>query len=124
MDVSLAKMWDFLLKPDETLGFPLIYIVVPLVIIALLLLLWCLFCCCRYYCCDTEIHVVPSLAHWRRSRQHAPYIPDYEEEGPSPQCHNESTNGEQVSVELDLDTVCKVNKLYEKRQYVSHRRKE
>lgn len=68
--------------------------------------------------------MVPSLAHWRRSRQHAPYIPDYEEEGPTPQCHHESMSDEVPSVELDQAAVCKVNKLYEKRQYVSHRRRE
>lgn len=119
---SLKKAWDFLLRSDNALGFPLIHVVAPLAIIAVILISVCLILCCRTLCCDKEVHVMPNS----RRRRRTVALDDGEVVGPSRTTQHEtisSSHGE-VTTKLDPEVVNKINAVYEKRNYVSLRRAE
>lgn len=119
---SLKKAWDFLLKSDSALGFPLIYLVGPLAIIAIILICVCLILCCRALCCDKEVHVMPNS----RRRRRTVALDDEEVMETSRGTQHEtikSSHGE-VTTQLDPEVLNKIKAVYEKRNYVSLRRAE
>ncbi|KAH8417852.1 hypothetical protein KR222_007102 [Zaprionus bogoriensis] len=111
MDVDLSKLWESLLKTDETLHIPLIYVVVPLGVIALVSLFCCIFCWIRCCCEETEVNVVANVAPTPlpRRRCDADYVI-----APSRRNVRQS---EDACIELDPNAVEQMKATYKKRHY-------
>ncbi|KAH8395834.1 hypothetical protein KR215_005881 [Drosophila sulfurigaster] len=108
MDIKkeFEKIWEFLMKPDENLHIPLLYVIAPLSIIALIL-----FCCCCYFCVkacqdDPDAYIVVNPSRQPNSVQRHDRV----------QTRRQSTEAG-PSAELQGNAAQNIHAMYKKRNY-------